>query len=88
MLVSLNYFVPTHDVMKAYIGSEGKFHAFLTLALDQGEWLASLPGSLSPGNSPCNHWIGGRMDPRADLEAVEKRKIPCLPWFELRSFRP
>jgi hypothetical protein len=33
------------------------------------------PGEITPGT----YWIGGWVGPRADLHAVEKRKIlPCL----------
>jgi hypothetical protein len=44
--------------------------------LDGGEWSASRPGRFTPGlRVPGTHWIGGWEGPRADLDAVAKRKI-------------
>jgi hypothetical protein len=52
-------------------------HAFLTSALDGGEWLASRPGGSTPRErAPDTHWIGGWVGPRAVLDAVVKKKIP------------
>jgi hypothetical protein len=34
------------------------------------------------------HWIGGWVDPRAGLDAMEKRKILPLPGIEPRPSRP
>jgi hypothetical protein len=42
----------------------------LTSALDGGEW------SAPRERAPDTHWIGGWVGPRADLDAVVKRKIP------------
>jgi len=48
----------------------------LTLALDAGEWQASRPSLLDPGN----HWIGGWVGLTAGLDAEGKEKeIPFLP---------
>jgi hypothetical protein len=50
----------------------------LTSALDGGEWSASRPGPFTPVEiTPGNHWTGGCVGPRAGLDAVAKRKIPC-----------
>jgi len=39
--------------------------------------LLHAPAALSPGNDPpAVHWLGGWVDPRADLDAVVRRKIP------------
>jgi len=62
--------------MKMYGGMETKRYAFLTSALDEGEWLASRPGYLNPAKNPGTHWIGGWVSPRADLDAVPMRKSP------------
>jgi hypothetical protein len=52
-------------------------HAFLTSALDGGEWSASQPGRFTPRERvPGTHWIGGLVGPRAVLDAVVKRKFP------------
>jgi hypothetical protein len=49
----------------------------LTSVLDGGEWSASRPGSFtSKERAPGIHWIGGRVGPRAVLDAAVKRKIP------------
>jgi hypothetical protein len=59
-------------------GSGGTAVPFLTLALDGGEWSASRPGRFTAGETePVNHWIGGWVGPRASLDTVEYRKIPC-----------
>jgi hypothetical protein len=42
------------------------------------------PATLPPGKGPGTHWIGGRVDPRAGLDDVEKRKFLTLPGLELR----
>jgi hypothetical protein len=66
--------------MKVYRGVDVETHIFLTSALAGGEWSASRPGHFTPGI----HLIGGCVDPRADLEDVEKRKLFTLPGLELR----
>jgi hypothetical protein len=56
--------------MKAY-------SAFLTSALDRGEWPASRPGRFTrKERDPGIHWIGGWAGTRAVLNAVVKRTIP------------
>jgi hypothetical protein len=45
---------------------------FLTSALDEGEWSASRPCRFNPRErAPSTHWIGGWVNPRAGLDAVE-----------------
>jgi hypothetical protein len=49
--------------------------------LDGGEWSASRPGRFTPREEvPDSHWIRGRVDPRAGLVTVVKRKIPSPCW--------
>jgi hypothetical protein len=43
----------------------------LNLVTNGDEWLASRPGCFTPGT----HWIGGWVGPRANLDAVEERKM-------------
>jgi hypothetical protein len=51
--------------MKAYGGVDVQIHIFLTSALAGGEWSASRPGRLIPGErAPGTHWIGW-VDPRS-----------------------
>jgi len=56
-------------------------HASLTLALDGGEWSASLTDRFTPGKRTTNtHWIGGWVGSRTGLDTVPKRKslyCPC-----------
>jgi hypothetical protein len=59
--------------MKTYGGLDVQIHIFLTSALVGGEWSASRPGSLTPGERALgNHWIGGCVGPRAGLDDMEK----------------
>jgi hypothetical protein len=63
--------------MRAYWRVEVQLHAFLTAALDGGEWSASRPGRFTRmETAPGTHWIGGWVGPRAVLDRVVKRKIP------------
>jgi hypothetical protein len=65
--------------MKAYWGSGGIAHAFLTSTLDGGELSASIPDRFTPRErAPGTHCIGGCVGPRVGLDAVVKRKIPSL----------
>jgi hypothetical protein len=74
--VKLSLCLTKHHAMKTYWGVEVQLHAFLTSALDGGEWSASRPGRFTPREkAPFTHWIGGSVGPRADLDAVVKRKI-------------
>jgi hypothetical protein len=60
-------------------------HIFLTSTLAGGEWSASRPCRFTPREiTPCTHWIGGWLDPKADLDDMEKRKFLTLPGLELR----
>jgi hypothetical protein len=67
-----------HHAMKMYGRAEIQFHLFLTSVLDGGEQSASRPGRFTPHRkSPSTHWIGGWVRPRANIDAVANRKIPC-----------
>jgi hypothetical protein len=58
---------------------------FFTSALVAGEWSASRPQPLYPGErAPGTNCIGGLVDPIASLDHVEKRKALSLQGFELR----
>jgi len=55
-------------------------HAFLSSALDEGEWSASRSGCFTPrGSTAGTHCIGAWVGPRAGLDAVAKGKnlSPC-----------
>jgi hypothetical protein len=74
--VKLSLCLTKHHAMKTHWGVEVQLHAFLTSALDGGEWSASRPGCFTPKErSPGTHWIGGWVCPRALLDAVMKRQI-------------
>jgi len=65
--------------MKAYWGVEVYLRAFLTWALDRGEWSVTLSGRFTPQErAPGTHWIGGWVEPKDGLDAVVKRKVPAL----------
>jgi len=55
-------------------------HAFLTSALDGGEWSASRSGLLVPWKVPSNHCIEECVGPRAGVCAVSRtNNFPALP---------
>jgi hypothetical protein len=63
--------------MKAFWGVEVYLHAFVTSALDGGEWSDPRPGHFTRRErAPGVEGVGGTVGPRANLEAVVKRKIP------------
>jgi hypothetical protein len=71
--------------MKTYGEVDVKIHVFLSSALAGGEWPASRSYRFIPGERAlCTHWIGGWVDPRADLDDMEKWKCLTLPGHELR----
>jgi hypothetical protein len=57
--------------MKAYGVVKVHQHAFVTSAIDGGEWSVCTSGERSSDT----HWIGGWVGRRASLDAVAKRKI-------------
>jgi len=68
---------------------EAQIHAFLTTALDGGEWSVSCLSHFTPRvKAPGTHWTGGCVGPTASLEmAVRRKLIPSLsllgtePWL-------
>jgi hypothetical protein len=72
-------FLTEQHAMKAYWGVEAQFHAFLTSALDGGEWSVSCPGRLTPRErARRTHWIRGWVDPTASLEGGEEKNSQPL----------
>jgi hypothetical protein len=72
-----------YHFMKAYCGSGGIVHAFLTSALDGGGWSASRSGFfILKERAPATHWIGGWVGPSAGMNPVVGREIssPCRVW--------
>jgi hypothetical protein len=71
--------------MKTYGGVDVYIHIFLTSALAGGEWSVSRPGRFTPGERAAGtHSIGGSVNPRDDVDDLEKRKFLTLPALELR----
>jgi hypothetical protein len=59
--------------MKTYVGVDIYTHVFLTSALVGGEWSASRPNRLTPGErTPGTHWIGGWVGPSAGQDDMQK----------------
>jgi hypothetical protein len=53
-------------------GSESIAPSFLTSALDGGEWSASRPGRLTPGEIAVGtHWMGGWVSLTTGLDVME-----------------
>jgi len=59
--------------MKTYGGVEVQLRAFLTSAVDGGDWSVSCLSCFTPST----HWIGGWVILRISLDSVAKRKIHC-----------
>jgi hypothetical protein len=58
-------------------GMEVYIHAFLTWALDGGEWSASLPGRFNPGKRTSSiHCIEGLVRRRDGLDAMKRKICP------------
>jgi hypothetical protein len=59
--------------------------AFLTLALDGGEWSASRPGRFTPRErAPGTHWIGGWVGPQSHSgHSGEEKNSQPLPQIEI-----
>jgi hypothetical protein len=76
--VKLSLCLTKHRAMKTYWGSGGTAPCILDLCT-RWSWVVSFTHRpLYPqGKSPGTHWIGGWMGPRAGLDTVAKRKIPC-----------
>jgi hypothetical protein len=71
--------------MKAYVGVDVYIHILLTLALAGGLWAASCPCHFTPRERTVRTiWIGGWVDPKANLDDVEKRIFLTIPGLELR----
>jgi hypothetical protein len=71
--------------MKAYGGVDVEIHICLASTLVGDECSASRPGRFITGErGPGTHWIGGRVDHRAGLGYLEKRKFSTLPGLELQ----
>jgi hypothetical protein len=63
--------------------------SFLTWELGGGEWSASCPDRLTPGErAPGTTLIGELLGPRAGLNAVEERKTFCPYWESNPSIQP
>lgn len=55
-----------------------KFQAFLNLELDGGQWSDSYHGHFTTGErGHSTHWIGDWVDPRANLNVLEKILTSC-----------
>jgi hypothetical protein len=63
--------------MKICGGVDAEFHAFISLAIDGGELLASYPGCFTGESAPSTHSIGGWVGSRVSQDSGEKISAPC-----------
>jgi hypothetical protein len=76
--VKLSLCLTKHHAMKTYWGSGGIAPRIIDLGTRWWWWSASHPGRFTPmERAPGTHGIGGWVGPRAVLDAVVKRNIPC-----------
>lgn len=54
--------------------------------MEVSAWLHA-PASLARGKDSSTHWLGGWVDPRADLDVAGKRKIFKRDWLKLWKWR-
>jgi hypothetical protein len=69
-----------HHAVKVYWGSGFVAPRILELGINGGGQLHATAALLPRERAPVTHWIGGRMGPRAGLDAVVKRKFPAPAW--------
>ena len=67
----------------AYSGVEAQLHSFVTLAIDEGEWLTSRPSHFTSAKEPW-YKLGG---PRSRTFGKEKN-LSFLPGFETQTVQP
>jgi hypothetical protein len=67
-----------HHAMKTYGGAEVYLHVFLTLVMDRDDWSVPHRGCISLGERASHISRIGWLGPKADLEALEKRKTFAL----------
>jgi hypothetical protein len=77
------FFLTEHRAMKAYWGVEVQVHAFLTSALDGGEWSTSRPRRFTPRErAPGTHgiagWVGSRRQSERCGEENNSQPLPGL----------
>jgi hypothetical protein len=61
-----------HYTMKTYGAVKVQIHVFLTSALAEGEWSASLPCHFMPGGkNPSTQWTGGWVGPIVNLDDMD-----------------
>jgi len=83
MCLTKHQAIKTYPVLKApryedVWGSGSIVPRTFSSALDGSDWSTSRLGRFTVGvGAPITHWRGGWADPRAGLEAVAKRKMPC-----------
>jgi hypothetical protein len=59
--------------MKTYEGVDIEIYVFLTPTIIESEGSVSRPGRFIPGErAPGTNFIGGWVDPRADLDDMKK----------------
>jgi len=74
-------YLTKHNTMETYGGVEVWLHAFLTSALDGGEWSASLPGRFAPREgAPNARWVGGWVGTGGGMDALARGGIPASAW--------
>jgi len=62
-----------NHITQTYRQTEVQLYAFLTLALDRGEWSGLCPGCFNSKERGCQHPSGELVGPTASIDALKEK---------------